>query len=221
MGKRILISSGPMRTAVDSVRYLQNRSSGRFGLEIARAAAARGHDVHVLLGPVERAIADSYRDFAVSTYVGPTDYAEQLATLFAKCDVFFSLAAVLDFEVQTIPTKIERAALATMETLALPIRPVEDLVAKMASRRQPGQQVIAFAAETGDDAQIQTRAKQKLLKKNADAIVANPVRPGLGPEAEANELWILWPDGGNVHLGPAPKSELAGPLLDRLLPRKP
>ena len=86
----------------------------------------------------------------------------------------------------------------------------------MAARKHAGQTVIAFAAEGGTDEELLARAERKMKKKAVDAIVANPVRPGLGPEAERNELWLLRAGGTTVHLGPAPKDELAVPLLAAL-----
>jgi phosphopantothenoylcysteine synthetase/decarboxylase len=86
----------------------------------------------------------------------------------------------------------------------------------MAARRKPGQLVFAFAAESGSDPEIVERATRKMTKKGVNALAANPVRPGLGPEAESNEFWVLKPGQEPVHLGPARKHELARPLLEAL-----
>jgi phosphopantothenoylcysteine decarboxylase/phosphopantothenate--cysteine ligase len=127
-------------------------------------------------------------------------------------DAFLSAAAVLDFEALPAPSKIERAQLQGGE-LHVQYKPVPDFVARAAKERKPGQKIIAFAAETGSDPEIVTRAQSKMKKKGVDAMIANPVRPGLGPEAEKNEIWILKPDREPVHLGPVQKSELAEPIL--------
>jgi phosphopantothenoylcysteine decarboxylase/phosphopantothenate--cysteine ligase len=215
-GKRLLISAGPMRTAIDPVRYVQNRSSGRMGLEVARAAKASGAAVTVLLGPVDAAIAAEYADFDLARYQGPDDYERELERLFPACDAFLSLAAVLDFELTSRESKIEREALSTQTELRAPLSPVPDLVARMAARRKPGQLVFAFAAESGTNAEIVDRATSKMNKKGVNALAANPVRPGLGPEAESNEFWVLRPGHEPLHLGPARKTELARPLLQAL-----
>jgi phosphopantothenoylcysteine decarboxylase/phosphopantothenate--cysteine ligase len=223
-GKRVLISAGPMRTTIDSVRFVQNRSSGRMGLAVARAARAAGATVTVLLGPVETAVAGEFQEFAPVRYEGPEEYSRALDELFAKADVFFSLAAVLDFELETHSGKIEREALSRMSELKLGLRQVPDFVARMAGRKRADQKVFAFAAESGTDAEIIERARAKMKKKGVDGIAANPVRQGLGPEADMNLFWVLKPCGGSREkpqdvrtLGPARKAELARPLLEALL----
>lgn len=212
--RRLLISVGPMRTEIDSVRYVQNRSSGKFGLAIARQAARLGARPHILLGPVASEIAHAFGEFETTPYTSPADYERLLHTLWPQFDDFFSLAAVLDFEVVPAVEKIARESLG--EVLSLPIRPVPDFAAWAGAAKQKGQRLIAFAAETGTPDEIQTRARAKMLKKRADAIVANPVTEGRGPEAQENEIWILRHAKATVHLGPADKSELALPLLETL-----
>jgi phosphopantothenoylcysteine decarboxylase / phosphopantothenate---cysteine ligase len=215
-GKRLLISAGPMRTEIDPVRYLQNRSSGRMGLEIARAARDSGAEVSVLLGPVEPAMAGEFSGFEVTRYTGPAEYSRALDRLFPDCDAFLSLAAVLDFELEPRDSKIERETLSKMSSLQNTLKPVPDFVARMASRKSAAQRVIAFAAESGADDEIVERALSKMKKKGVDALAANPVRPGLGPEADDNLFWVLKPGASALKLGPAPKRELARPLLEAL-----
>jgi phosphopantothenoylcysteine decarboxylase/phosphopantothenate--cysteine ligase len=224
-GKRILISAGPMRTTIDSVRYVQNRSSGLMGLALAQAAKARGAEVKVLLGPVESGMAASFLElggeFGLTRFTGPEEYARGLEALFPQSDIFLSLAAVLDFELEGSSGKIERETLSKQKELKVPLKTVPDFVALMASKRKAHQKVVAFAAESGKDEEILKRAWQKMKKKNVDAIVANPVREGLGPEASDNELWVFSEahsvdEKSAEHLGPAAKTALAGPLLDLL-----
>jgi phosphopantothenoylcysteine decarboxylase/phosphopantothenate--cysteine ligase len=213
-GRHVLISMGPMRTPLDPVRYIQNRSSGKMGSALARACAAAGASgVSVLLGPVSSDIRRELAGFEIVDYEGPQEYLASLERMFPQCGVFFSAAAVLDFE--TIPSekKIERAALAAMKTLDVAIRPVPDFVAQFGARKTAGQSVVAFAAETGTEAEILERAERKRVKKFADVMIANPVWPGLGPESDRNQVWILRPEKGVVALGPAPKEELAPRIL--------
>ncbi len=215
-GKKFLISAGPMRTAIDPVRYVQNRSSGLMGLELARAAREMGAQVQVLLGPVDATMARDYEEFSVSRYTGPEEYADGLERLLPEADVFMSAAAVLDFEFIPQDRKIERDALETLNEMRVPMRKVRDYVAHAASIRKPGQKIIAFAAESGSDPEVLERAHRKMLKKGVDALVANPVRPGLGPESPRNELWVLRPGREAAHLGPDSKDALARPLLEAL-----
>ena len=215
-GKKLLISAGPMRTALDPVRYVQNRSSGLMGLEIARTARQLGADVRILLGPVDAEMAKSYNGFPIERYVGPTEYGHALEKHLPEVDAFLSVAAVLDFEFIPQERKIERDTLETQSEMKVPMKKVRDYVAFAASIKRPDQKVIAFAAESGSDPEILERAHRKMLKKGVDAMVANPVRPGLGPEAARNELWILQPGQESVHLGPDAKEALARPLLKAL-----
>jgi len=216
---KVLISAGPMRTAIDSVRFVQNRSSGLMGLELARSARARGDQVSVLLGPVDPSIAKMYEEFTLERYVGPSEYGIKLEKMFAACDAFFSAAAVLDFDLKAHPGKLSRETLAQQGELRIPLQEVPDFVARMVTLRRTSnpQRVIAFAAESGTKEEILLRAEKKMLKKGVDALIANPVWPGLGPEAAHNEIWIMKPGQAPLHLGPALKAELAGPILKNTL----
>jgi phosphopantothenoylcysteine decarboxylase/phosphopantothenate--cysteine ligase len=215
-GKTVLISAGPMRSGLDPVRFIQNRSSGKMGLELARSAQKLGAQVRVLLGPVEPMMAELFENFEVRRYEGPSEYDQALFEMLPTVDAFLSAAAVLDFEAVPAPSKIERAQLQGGE-LHVQYKPVPDFVARAAKERKPGQKIIAFAAETGTDSEIIARAQGKMKKKGVDALIANPVRPGLGPEAEKNEIWILKPGAEPAHLGPVQKSELAEPILRAVL----
>jgi phosphopantothenoylcysteine decarboxylase/phosphopantothenate--cysteine ligase len=217
-GRAVLISAGPMRTALDPVRFIQNRSSGRMGWELARVCRAQGARVTVLLGPVSEDMRARLAEFEVHPYVGASDYAAALAQLWPRQDVFFSAAAVLDFESEAAPAKIERERIAAHPELSLRIRPVPDLVAGAAASRRPGQVVVAFAAESGTEEEILARARNKLLKKAAHALIANPVWEGLGPDAAYNRVWVLTPGSGPISLGPDAKAALAAPILQTLAP---
>lgn len=184
------------------------------GLVIAREAAARGAHVQVLLGPVESAVASAFQSFDCYRYETPEQYGLHLEKLFGQNDIFFSAAAVLDFEFVTHPKKIAREDLG--ESLNTPIRAVSDFAAWAGRHKRPDQILIAFAAEVGTPDEICARAEKKRAQKNADAILANPIEPGLGPEADNNEFWILRAGTEAVHLGPAAKDVLAAKLFDVL-----
>lgn len=214
-GKTLLISAGPMRSGLDPVRFIQNRSSGKMGLELARVAQNLGARVLVLLGPVEPMMASLFEPFEVRRYEGPSEYERGLSEMLPLVDAFLSAAAVLDFEAIPVTSKIERSQLSGGE-LHVRYKSVPDFVARAAKERKPGQKIIAFAAETGTDSEILARAKGKMEKKSVDAMIANPVRSGLGPEADKNEVWVLKPGRDPLHLGPMNKSEIAEPILRAL-----
>ena len=215
-GRRVLISCGPMRTSVDSVRFLQNRSSGWVGLTLADELTKRGAQVTVLLGPVEKAMAERFSKFRLFRYEGVNEYRRYIERLFPESDVFLSVAAVLDFEVIPYDGKIEREKLQDLNELSFRIRAVPDFVAWAAQHKKENQKVIAFAAEKGTQNEILQRARKKMEKKGVDAMVANPVWQGLGPESESNLLWILRPGLPDVEIPLAPKTEQAAPLVDLL-----
>ena len=215
-GRNVLISAGPMRTRVDAVRSLQNSSSGRTGVELARAARALGANVELLLGPVDSAVRDEASAFRVRTYESYEDYLAALEAMFPACDIFLSAAAVLDFVAVPASGKIPRDSMD--QRLSFEIRPTEDLVAKMARLKKPEQRVVAFALESGTDEEILARALEKFERKGVDAVVANPARAGRGPDAIENEYWVLRRGAAGVDkLGPAPKSELATQILKAAL----
>lgn len=214
--KKVLVSLGPMQSALDPVRFLQNRSSGRMGLEIAKVLRQMGAEPTLLLGPVSPEIEREAAVFKSRRYRDAREYRTALVEMFPNCDWFFSLAAVLDFEIEAHDEKLERQALAAMSTLNLRIRPVPDLVAEMASQKKPHQRVVAFAAEGGTEPQILERALEKMRRKKVDAIVANPLWEGLGPESTENRFWLLRESQPLKAWGPSPKTELARPLLEEL-----
>jgi phosphopantothenoylcysteine decarboxylase/phosphopantothenate--cysteine ligase len=217
VGKNILLSMGPMRTPLDPVRYIQNRSSGRMGSALARACREAGaKKVCALLGPVAESVRREMSEFETIDYEGPGDYLRALEQMFPVCDVFFSASAVLDFEAIPPEKKIERSALSRMSHLEVAIRPVPDIVAMFGAKKGPGQKVVAFAAETGSEAEIIDRARSKMEKKSADAMIANPVWPGLGPESKNNQVWILRPGREAVSFGPESKEALAPRILYEL-----
>ena len=189
--KRILISCGPMQSAIDPVRTIQNSSSGLTGLELARAARKRGAEVQLLLGPVDKSIeVDAVREFSCMRYVSPADYSRELESAWPKMDAFVSAAAVLDFEVLSQDQKIHRDRL-NEGHLDLKIRQTPDFVARVSAAKKPNQKTVAFALEVGTDDEILNRAQEKLEKKRCDWIVANRASKDRGPGAELGDFWIL------------------------------
>lgn len=218
---RVLISCGPMRTAIDPARFLQNRSSGKMGLALAKAARQTGAEVTVLLGPVSDDSARSFEGFTMVRYATPDDYGRSLASLFTQCDVFISAAAVLDFYVEYSETKHDRRTLfgntnALTAELTIPIRAVPDYVALCAREKEPAQKVIAFAAEAGEEQYCLTHGHAKLVSKGADAILINRITDDTGPETDTNEIWLTLPDGKTHALGKTSKTELGARVWDAL-----
>lgn len=165
--KRVLITAGPTHEAIDVVRYIANRSSGRMGIAIAEAARDAGWEVTLLLGPVSAAMPDRVR---VERFVSAKDLARLLDVHFAACDVLVMAAAVADYRpVHVDPAKLPRGT----GNFALELTPTADLVRACAEKRKPNQRIVGFALEEPDS--LAQRAARKLHEKKLDAIVANPL----------------------------------------------
>ncbi len=221
--KSVLITAGPMRSPLDSVRFLQNRSSGKMGLALAKAAVSSGTRVGAILGPVDSDVESEFESICeVFRYETPQEYSALLEKYFPLANIFISAAAVLDFQIvqAALPTakKLDRTDIfaggVTQSELLLPVQAVPDFVQMYAERKQPNQTVIAFSLETGNLEAAMERARQKMLKKKADAIFLNLVGPQSGPDSDSNRLWFLTPAGKTTELPEGPKTTLGGPAWE-------
>ncbi len=207
-GRRVLVTAGPTREPLDPVRYLSNRSSGRMGIEIAKAALQRGAEVTLLLGPVSLEPPAGVEVWHFET----TRQLYELATERAPtADAVIQAAAPGDFRAEEVaPGKIKKQGDGTL-TLRLVQNP--DVAAALGERKRPGQVLVAFAAETDD---LNENAHKKLEKKNADMIVANDVtKPGAGFDVPTNIATLITREGAE-ELPLMGKDELAGRILDRV-----
>lgn len=202
-GLRLLVTAGPTREAVDPVRFIGNRSSGRMGYAVARAARELGAKVTLVSGPVslptpegvERVMVESARQME----------GEVLARI-EQCDIFVATAAVADYRPREIaPQKIKKGE----ERMELALVRNPDILAEVASLPDPPF-TVGFAAESEA---LEDHARQKLRNKRLDMIAANLVGPGRGFEEEENSLKILW-NGGGVDLPRVRKELLARRLLE-------
>ncbi len=201
-GKTVLITAGPTHELIDPVRYIGNRSSGRMGFAIARAAARAGGHVILVAGPSALPTPQGVTRVDVKTAVQMHEAVMRHA---ADSQIFIAAAAVADFRIdQPAEQKIKKAS--APETLTLIPNP--DILAEVAALPN-GPFTVGFAAETES---VTTHARQKLTAKSLDMIAANQVGEGLGFEVETNTLDVLW-DGGESRLGPASKDLLATHLM--------
>lgn len=209
--KRVLLSLGAMKTDIDDVRFVQNKSSGLMGLAVAEALREAGAEVHLLAGLLSPSVENEVKKYSVSRYQSYSEYRIALQKLWPDFDAFYSLAAVLDFEVIPAEGKIERGT----DSLSLKLKATEDMVAWAADNRSEGKDVVAFSLESGATwKECLERAHKKLLKKAADLIVVN--RAGLsdqGPDASENALYLLDPASNAQELKRADKREIARELV--------
>lgn len=208
-GLRILVTAGATLEPLDPVRYMSNRSSGKMGYALARAARMRGAKVTLVSGPTA---LKPPRDVALSR----VKTAEEMRrTVLAECrqvDVIIKAAAVLDWRPkETAEHKIKKGR--GVQTLELVENP--DILAELGCMQGNRRcLLVGFAAETQD---FIANAKEKLKKKNLDLIVVNDVsREDAGFEADTNAVKIVYRDGHMEELPLMPKQEVADQLLDRI-----
>jgi phosphopantothenoylcysteine decarboxylase/phosphopantothenate--cysteine ligase len=207
-GLSVLVSAGGTREPIDPVRFIGNRSSGRMGLALAERAARRGADVTLVAANVSLPTPPGVRRVDVET---AAELGEALSREFDSTDVLVMAAAPADFRPrEAAGEKIHREASGGLE---LDLEATDDILASLSARRRSGQTVIGFAAETESGPE---RAREKLERKGADAIVLNDVsRSEIGFESPENEVVIVERDGEH-HVPLASKEEVADAILDRV-----
>ena len=208
-GVRVLVTAGGTREAIDSVRYVGNRSSGRMGVEMAREAQRRGAEVTLIAANVALDLPDGVRVIEVESAAQMHDAA---LAAFPDADVLLMAAAVSDFRPASAEdTKIKKSG---RESLSLELEATDDVLAQLSSQRRPGQTLIGFAAEHG--AGGLEHARDKLERKGLDAVVLNDIaRNDIGFDADDNEVTIV--THGHEHPVPlGPKSAVAAAILDRV-----
>lgn len=207
VGRHVLISTGGTREFFDPVRFIGNPATGKMGLAIAQAAAQRGAQVTLIYANLPTLPQES--GITAIAAVSSTLMAEALFKYFPSADLTFMAAAVADVRPAAyVDRKLSKAELPER----LPVVAVMDIAAALGERKQPGQKLIGFAAQTGD---IVTPAKDKLWRKNLDAIVANPIDlPNSGFGSDRNQAVWLERSGQQSDIPSCSKQEMAHRLLD-------
>ena len=204
-GTRVVLTAGPTRELLDPVRFLSNRSSGKMGYAIARAAREAGASVELVSGPVVLDAPDGVQRIMVES--GEEMLAAVLERM-SDCDLFIATAAVADYRpARPARQKIKKQAVDT----SLPLEPVTDILATVAALDQRPF-CVGFAAETE---QLEQYAQKKRLRKGVDLIAANRVGNGQGFESDDNELLLVW-EGGSCRLRKDSKARLAQQLIEKI-----
>jgi phosphopantothenoylcysteine decarboxylase/phosphopantothenate--cysteine ligase len=208
-GLRILVTAGATLEPLDPVRYMSNRSSGKMGYALARAARMRGATVSLVSGPTA---LKPPRDVTLSRVKTAEEMRQTVLAECRQADVIIKAAAVLDWRPKEIAGhKIKKGhGFRMLELVENP-----DILAELGRNRGKNRRLlVGFAAETQD---LIANAQEKLKKKNIDLIVVNDVsREDAGFEADTNAVKILYRDGRLEELPLAPKEEVADQLLDRI-----
>jgi phosphopantothenoylcysteine decarboxylase / phosphopantothenate---cysteine ligase len=207
-GQIVLVTAGPTREALDPIRYLSNRSSGKMGYAMAEASANRGARVVLVSGPTAQAVPQGVDVVHVET--AQEMYEAVLAKL-PVATVVVKAAAVSDYR----PKRVADRKIKKDETVPeVSLEPTPDILAEV-GKRKGTRIVVGFAAETDD---LVANARKKLQRKHVDLMVANDVRqPGAGFDTDTNVVKILDAEGGVEELPLLSKHEVAERILDRVV----
>jgi phosphopantothenoylcysteine decarboxylase/phosphopantothenate--cysteine ligase len=208
VGRKILVTAGGTREAIDPVRFIGNKSSGKQGIAIAEAALARGAEVTLIAANCALESSSKIRRIDVES---TAELQDQLESHFPECDALFMAAAIADARpAEFSADKIKKDG---FDEIALTKNP--DLLATLASAKRSLQVVVAFAAETADDSQV--LAREKMQRKGADLIYLNDVSDGAIFGADNTEGLIIGSDKVIEFKEPISKIALAHKLLNEAL----
>lgn len=202
---RILITAGPTREALDPVRYLTNRSSGRMGYAIAEAAVEAGHEVVLISGPVSLAKPAGMEVIAVES---AREMFEAVRKSLAGCDAAIFAAAVADYRPVTVSEqKIKKKG----ERLVLELERTEDILGSARSIFGFRGVLAGFAAESE---KLVEHAREKLERKGCDVIIANDItQPGIGFDSQENAVTLCLPGDQTIQLPQQSKAALAREII--------
>ncbi|HMD47180.1 MAG TPA: bifunctional phosphopantothenoylcysteine decarboxylase/phosphopantothenate--cysteine ligase CoaBC [Acidimicrobiales bacterium] len=209
-GRRVVVSAGGTREAIDPVRFLSNRSSGKQGHALAAAAVARGATVTL----VSSALLAPPAGADLVAVESAADMEAAVLSAAGTADVVVMAAAVADFRPKVrAPSKLTKDD----GVPEIVLEPTPDILAALAARRTPGQVLVGFAAETDDPVE---RGRRKLERKGVDLLVVNDVSaPGTGFDHDTNAVTILGADGTTVEVALTSKRSVADAVFDSVVAR--
>ncbi len=211
VGKKFLVTAGPTVEDIDPVRYISNRSSGKMGFAIAEAALARGAEVTLVSGPVKLTCSDAIKRIDVKS---TKEMLAACESAFEDADVVIKAAAPADFYVvNQSEHKIKKVP--GQEQVFIELAKNPDIIATL-GKKKGSRILVGFAAETRD---IDTYAKDKLVRKNLDMIVANDVSaPGAGFDHDTNIITLFKAEDSSKHIHPQmTKAEAADVIIDAVV----
>ena len=204
---RFVVTAGPTREAIDPVRFISNRSSGKMGYAIAEAALAHGHEVTLISGPASLAPPPRAKFISV---ISADELHNAVHRAVRTCDILVMCAAVSDYKPAAAATRKMKKR---KSPFALKLIPTRDILASLPKENRR-YLVVGFAAETRD---LKINAQQKLRRKNCDMIVANDVsRSDSGMESDANEVVIFFRNGDSEKISRASKKIIARELVKKI-----
>lgn len=200
-GLRALVNAGPTYEAIDPVRFIGNRSSGKMGIAIAQALRAHGADVTLVLGPVHESVSDGIKIIRVES---AREMFEACTDVFQNADIAVLAAAVADYRPANVSTeKIKKKD----SPLELRLEETEDIAAALGKNKKSNQKLICFALETENE---EAHALSKLQRKNADMLVLNSLRTeGVHFGSDNNAVTLFHSNGSKKEISLKSKSEIA------------
>lgn len=209
-GKKVLISTGPTREAIDPVRFISNRSSGKMGAALAHEAYRRGAEVTVVHGPMRASLSRAIKTVPITS---AQQMADSMFELWREADIVVMAAAVADFMPGQIRTeKIKHGELTRIEL-------VEnlDILATMGERRgeDSSPTLVGFAVETGELNYMLDELERKMMRKRADMIVGNLAEEAF--DVDTNRVWMINKAGRREEVATTFKWRVANRVLDAIL----
>jgi phosphopantothenoylcysteine decarboxylase/phosphopantothenate--cysteine ligase len=207
-GQKVLVTAGPNREAIDPVRFISNRSTGKMGFALAAAAWRRGAETTLIAGPTALATPHGTRRRDVAT---AEEMRQAVTEEFGQTSILLMAAAVADYKpIKTAAQKLKK----TSGPMAIDLERTTDVLAELGPRKQ-SQIVVGFAAETQD---VIANAERKLESKNLDLIVANDVAGSdTGFAVDTNAVTIIGSDGTRQTVPLMQKDEVADRILDAVV----
>lgn len=205
----VLVTAGPTREALDPVRYLTNRSSGKMGYAMADAFARAGHAVLLISGPTQLDVPEGLDFLPIET---AEEMFDAVKCYIGKMDAAVFAAAVADYRPAKVSDqKIKKAG----ETLTLELVRTPDILGSVRGEFGFAGTLVGFAAETQN---LEANAREKLQKKGCDLVIANDVsKPGIGFDSDRNEVLLVFP--GHVESMPEDEKHHLAPRLVREIER--
>jgi phosphopantothenoylcysteine decarboxylase/phosphopantothenate--cysteine ligase len=217
VGRRVLVTAGGTREPLDPVRFIGNRSSGRQGVAIARAAAARGADVVLVVANIDDGVLDADPAGITVRHVSTTAELREATLAEAPAvDLIVMAAAVADYRPETVAEgKIKKETQGDVLELRLVRNP--DILKELTAGRRAGQTIVGFAAETAEGEQLLELGRAKAARKGVDYLVINRVGWTEGFGTERNAVVVVTGGGDRVTEAEGSKSEVAHRILDAAL----
>ena len=209
-GKKVLITAGPTYEAIDPVRFIGNRSSGKMGIALAEAAAEMGAEVTLILGPTHLLPKE------ISINLIRVESAKEMYTesvnIFNVIDIAIMAAAVADYRPRLVSyRKIKK----TESTITIELEKTEDILQSLGNTKEEGQFLVGFALETDNEL---ANAQGKLQRKNADLIVLNSLNDeGAGFGVDTNRVSLIFRNGNIIKFELAPKQTVAKNILENVV----